>query len=207
MAWEWSYSAEGEQNIHDQIHAQNREWLEVCWAECESAIPRQHGEYEFDEAGFGEKLTEAGTKERTDEQLADVIWKHAQKIRTSDNGAHNAYCCPHGCHMVPVTPVEKAKSALKRISVFKLTRDDWYPSFQLSTRATGRTGRQIVELLRLELPDGDWRVLARGGDDYGLERDFSGEDAEAQATTIFEGLLDWEFINQKELAALGFVHM
>lgn len=113
MAWSWSYTREGLSNICDQIHAQSREWLEVCFAENEAAFfPVDEETGESDESGepeldLGKHAVELErAKGLPSDVLADCIWDHAERIATSDNGGFNAYCCPWGCHTVTPDPVE-----------------------------------------------------------------------------------------------------
>jgi hypothetical protein len=97
MAWEWSHTADAYSNARDNLHAESREFLEVCFAEvtapnktsCTAYLDL--GEYEV-QLNFAKTLS--------NECLADAIWEFAAQHRTCDNGGHDAHVCPHGCHTV-----------------------------------------------------------------------------------------------------------
>lgn len=93
---------------------------------------------------------------------------------------------------------------MKRITVFKETTDNWFPSYKVE-------GRAYLQLVTVELtqtgPDpnagnGEWRVCVWGGDDCGMERDF---DDLSQATDMFYQVIGWESVDVSELTQHGFV--
>ena len=96
---------------------------------------------------------------------------------------------------------------MKRITVFKLTNDDWYPSYTIQEWYKGVRLQRMIELSQIELGyDKTWRVCAWGGDDFGLERDFVGEYAEQESSDIFILLLEKGQIDTKDLTDLGFIY-
>lgn len=67
-----------------------------------------------------------------------------------------------------------------RTSVFKITSDDWYPSYELSQWHNGKHQKLVEVSFTQTGPDpkygvGKWRVCVWGGDDFGMERDFVDE--------------------------------
>lgn len=98
MAWEWSHTNEAYDNAYQQVCAQDSAWLEVVYAEWQVADG-------WDEERYEAALSEAAIL--TDDVLADYIWEKMSEQRTCDNGGHNAWCCPDGCHTVPFDPVEE----------------------------------------------------------------------------------------------------
>jgi len=124
MSWSWSYSQEGYQNIHDNIHRMSREDLIVCLAEFAAHEKRpedwddeEDGDWEeyrmmhepFDDAEF-EKVKKRLTESCLDaETFADEVSRKAAEYAVSDNGGFNAYVCPYGCHTVSLDPPEDEK--------------------------------------------------------------------------------------------------
>jgi hypothetical protein len=103
MSWEWSPGNEGGDTAYDNLHAQDREFLTVAYAECMAAY--QEGiRTELDSAAYDQHLQEAA--DLANYTLADAIWDHAVEIRTCDNGGHRAWVCPFGCHTVNIDEVE-----------------------------------------------------------------------------------------------------
>lgn len=87
MARGWSHTAEAYANVRDNIHKQDREWLEECWLELQKMKSLDY--------------VHSIISDIPNDILADSIWQFASKQRTCDNGGFNAWCCPHGCHTVP----------------------------------------------------------------------------------------------------------
>jgi hypothetical protein len=54
------------------------------------------------------------------------------------------------------------------IVVYKLTKDDWHPPFQVDGE-----NAVSVSFLRLNPEGSEWRVCAWGADDFGVEKDFT----------------------------------
>ena len=93
-----------------------------------------------------------------------------------------------------------------RMSAFKPTTDDWYPSYRLDGWWQGKEHQTLVEVSCLELlgPEGDWRVCVWGGDDFGMELDFSGDDAQSKSTLLFLDLIAQDTITRQDLIDRGF---
>ena len=86
--------------------------------------------------------------------------------------------------------------------VFKLTHDDWHPSYKLNGWYKGVIGAQLVEVSLLNLSDGKFRVCVWGSDDCGMERDY--EDIK-NALDCFDQLLEQEFVDKSLLKNMEFV--
>ena len=87
-----------------------------------------------------------------------------------------------------------------RITVYKETTDDWYPSYKCSDM-------QLVSVTLCQTGpyppiNGEWRVCVWGADDCGKERDFDLYDAAVQC---FHDVINMPFVNMKELKDRGFI--
>ena len=100
MAWSWSHTAEGMENVRQNIMAQDREWLEVVYAEWHARVSVEDTPDEFNEHDYQRALQHAKTL--PDDVLADYVWERASEHATCENGGFEAHCCPFGCacHMV-----------------------------------------------------------------------------------------------------------
>ena len=101
MAWEWSHSNDAYENAYANLSNQDREFLEVVFAEWEATPKNDDGMYlssDLDLEIHDEKLKAA--KELPTDVLVDYIWDKASEHATCDNGGFNAHMCPHGCHTV-----------------------------------------------------------------------------------------------------------
>lgn len=107
MAWSWSHTNEAYAAAYNNVHKQDREWLEVCYAEWhatemhdeESAMAGTLDINSFNEDKYNEAL--AACKNLPNDILADYIWERMSEEATCDNGGFNAWACPSGCHTVP----------------------------------------------------------------------------------------------------------
>ena len=96
---------------------------------------------------------------------------------------------------------------MQEITVFKLTQDNWYPSYKLNGFFEGQKDRLLVSVSFIEniSPPGDKpisRICVWGGDDIGMEHDCL--DAET-AFEIFTSVIKLPFVNKENLSLLGFV--
>lgn len=82
------------------------------------------------------------------------------------------------------------------VEVFKRTTDDWYPSYRINGWNAGVENQMLVEIRFCQLDNGSWRVSAWGGDDCGLERDFS---SETDAWNVFQQVIGWNTVNRDQL--------
>ena len=94
-----------------------------------------------------------------------------------------------------------------KVSVFKRTTDDWHPSYQLSGWNKGVEHQKLVDVIFTQTGpnppvDGKWRVCVWGGDDCGLERDFS---TESEAWACFLEVIGLEDVTMEALIERGFV--
>lgn len=94
-----------------------------------------------------------------------------------------------------------------RVDVFKRTSDDWCPSYELSQWNNGVERQKLVEVSFTQTgptppTDGEWRVCAWGGDDCGMERDFTDEKT---AWCCFLEVIGLEDVTMATLKERGFV--
>lgn len=87
------------------------------------------------------------------------------------------------------------------VEVFKHTSEDWFPSYKMDG---GRTS--LVEVCFTQTgPNppiaGDWRVCVWGGDDCGMERDFS---SETEAWNCFLQVIGLKDVTRAALKERGF---
>ena len=94
MSWEWSHSSEAYDNARANLSDLPHDDLSVIYAEWTAT----DADGNFDNEAYGRHL--AYSKQFATEILVDAIWERAEVLRTCDNGGHNAWVCPHGCHTV-----------------------------------------------------------------------------------------------------------
>lgn len=82
-----------------------------------------------------------------------------------------------------------------RCEVFKITSDDWYPSYKLEDK----TKLVQVSFMQILLPS-SWLVCVWGQDDCGMEK-FFGTENEAWCT--FLRIIGLEDVTMSELTKLG----
>lgn len=97
-----------------------------------------------------------------------------------------------------------------RVEVFKITSDDWYPSYHLDSWHQGVQKQGLVEVAFVQTgPDpknglGEWRVCVWGGDDCGMERDYPGTTGETECWTMFLQVIGLQDVTMNKLKTLGF---
>jgi len=106
MAWEWSHSPEAYGNAREQLDTQDREWLRECFSEWFAEADPTEYAGGFNEARYRIAMIQA--VDLPNDILADSIWGKMEARATCDNGGHNAWACPTGCHTVPFDPVDSA---------------------------------------------------------------------------------------------------
>lgn len=94
-----------------------------------------------------------------------------------------------------------------RVDVFKRTSDDWYPSYSLNEYNKGIEHQKLVEVTFCQTGpnppyNGGWRVCAWGGDDCGMEKDFSDE---TFAWNCFLQVIGLDDVTKDKLHDMGFV--
>ena len=95
----------------------------------------------------------------------------------------------------------KASKKPISISVFKSTKDDWYPSFKIEGDARYD---DLVSVSYLELvPSGEWRVCVWGADDMGVELDFLPHER-IKAWDVFISIIEKEYVEYSFLKSIGF---
>ena len=87
------------------------------------------------------------------------------------------------------------------LSVFKQTKDDWYPSFKIAgdVRYSDLVSVSYIELF----PSGEWRVCVWGQDDMGVELDFPPH-KRIEAWDVFISIIEKEYVEISFLESLGF---
>lgn len=93
---------------------------------------------------------------------------------------------------------------MKLHHVYKKTHDQWCGSYEL-----GNSGELLVLVGFSQTGpnppiDGEWIVYVAGNDDYSMHKLFDNE--WAARTTHLSILLDWEYVDQEPLEALGFIY-
>src|SRR5438874_1632728 len=115
MAWSWSHTSEAYEYAREELLEQEREWLEVVFAEWRAA-QEKHSHINPVHANFNERKYERALKwakslrdDLAEEVLAEFIWEKMEAQATCTNGGWEAWCCPYGCvcHMVPFSPEEE----------------------------------------------------------------------------------------------------
>jgi hypothetical protein len=91
-----------------------------------------------------------------------------------------------------------------RISAFKPTRDQWYPSYKLDGCYEGGP-LMLVEVTLHGLGDSAWRISVWGADDFGMELELPGATYES-ALSRFLGLIGRPTVDVADLAKDGFVN-
>lgn len=100
---------------------------------------------------------------------------------------------------------------MAKFSVFKKTKDDWYPSYALGSwhRGVEPNATKLVEVIyngNITAYDPKvpavWRTCVWGGDDMGMEYDC---DTEAEAWNMFLKVIAMDTVDQKALDNLGYV--
>ncbi len=97
-----------------------------------------------------------------------------------------------------------------RCNVFKLTTDNWFPSYKLNCwfngKQPGETGLVEVTFTKLgpSIEDNSpgWRTCVWGGDDCGMEKDFINE---KEAWCCFLEVIGLEDVTMEKLHTMGFV--
>lgn len=85
---------------------------------------------------------------------------------------------------------------MERITVFKETDEDWYPSYLCDNR-------KMVRVIFLKLFTGQYRVAVWGDDDFGMERDL---DDFSDAWDDFERVISAPLVKRDFLTKLGFIN-
>lgn len=86
-----------------------------------------------------------------------------------------------------------------RTDVFKLTRDNWFPSYKLGNNMAVKVS--FLTLVSYKTDGNKWRVCIWGEDDCGMEKDFV---SEAEAFTTFLQVIGLDFVNFDNLHKMGF---
>ena len=96
---------------------------------------------------------------------------------------------------------------MKKMQVFKLTDEDWYPSFKLAGYYQGKKGLPLISVAYLELSRApgelhpQYRVCIWGADDFGMKRDYH---CELAALEMFHLILQQDVVRTSFLKEHGF---
>lgn len=97
-----------------------------------------------------------------------------------------------------------------RCDIFKVTTDDWYPAFKLADwyKGTKPNETMLVQVSFTQTGpnppiNGEWRVCVWGGDDCGMERDFTNE---KEAWCCFLEVIGLDDVNMAALKKRGFTY-
>lgn len=114
MAWSWSHTDEAYAAVEEQLNdkaddANNGDedaanWLHVVWAEWVASDWQNHlvmadlnlRKYELCIVRAKRQGESLGY-----EKLTKDIWEWTSELAACTNGGHEAYLCPHGCHLLP----------------------------------------------------------------------------------------------------------
>ena len=96
-----------------------------------------------------------------------------------------------------------------RVSVFKLTQDNWYGSYRIDQWHNGKEKPMLVEVIfngNITAYDPTlapvWRTCVWGNDDCGMEFDC---DNEATAWNMFLQVIGMDYVDMAALIKLGYV--
>jgi hypothetical protein len=109
MTWEWSYSPETKERIHELLAKKPREFLIEAfgeWGELDGKGETENAPYilNFNDELYTEKVLLAETLPT--ETLVNYIYERMKKQSTCENGGHKVHACPFGCHLVEVSTEE-----------------------------------------------------------------------------------------------------
>ncbi len=116
MAWSWSHTDEAyaavEERLNNKADAANNgdtevaEWLEVVWSEWVASDWREDRvTTDLDLRKYERAIARAKRQGGSlgYDKLAKDIWEWTSELAACTNGGHEAYLCPHGCHLLPFT--------------------------------------------------------------------------------------------------------
>jgi hypothetical protein len=98
MAWSWSHTTTAYENVRENVHNKDREWLEVAFAEWHACTNPHEACDEFNTRKYNAALKRA--RNLPQDVLADYIWERMSDYAVCTNGGWDAYACPSGCHLV-----------------------------------------------------------------------------------------------------------
>jgi len=87
------------------------------------------------------------------------------------------------------------------VEVFKATSEDWFPSYKLDGGRISLVEVSFTQTGPKPPYQGSWRVCVWGGDDCGMDMDFS---VEAEAWNCFLQVIGLTDVTRKALAGIGF---
>ena len=114
MAWSWSHTDEAyaavEEQLNNKADAANNgdteaaEWIQVVWAEWVASNWEDNLIMsDLDLKKYERCLVRAKRQGESVGygKLVENIWEWTSELAACTNGGHEAYLCPHGCHLLP----------------------------------------------------------------------------------------------------------
>lgn len=88
------------------------------------------------------------------------------------------------------------KGRIRNISVYKETKDNWYPPYITTS------GERLVRVSIIRHDKNCTRIVASGNDDFAMEKEFR---RYARGLIIFYEIIGSKTVSQSQLSGLGFV--
>jgi len=112
MAWEWSYSQEGLENIRENIEKMEVEDLVICLAEFKAYNEDCPGNFDGDRYDVAIENMDTFIKDHkgltyVKELFARELYDKSEELRTCNNGGYAVWVCPFGCHTVSLDTIRE----------------------------------------------------------------------------------------------------
>lgn len=103
MAWSWSHTPDGIQNVLDNISKLSDAQLATIFGEWCASTP---GTDSFNEKVYhrARKVAYRLIEEGCRDVLIEVVQTRTENLGLCTNGGHYAWVCPYGCHFVSFSP-------------------------------------------------------------------------------------------------------
>ena len=98
MVWQWSHTADGIDDVRTRLELQSRRWLVTVYAEWHARICHEDEEDEFCDRKYRAARKQA--RQLDDVALIDAVWDSMCELQSCENGGHEAWACPFGCHLL-----------------------------------------------------------------------------------------------------------
>jgi hypothetical protein len=86
------------------------------------------------------------------------------------------------------------------------TKENWCPSYTIATDDDDTIIGRLVKASLMQLHDGQWRILVKGANGFGLERDHLKSEKQ-DAFITFYNICRMPCIKQSVLTSIGFKHI
>ena len=104
MAWDWGHTSEAYENARQNLTLLPAQDLVEAWAEFQT--DEYQADYDSQEHELNLAHGSAILRDEGRDTLEAAVWRLAERQATCDNGGHNAWICPEGCHTVSFSPEE-----------------------------------------------------------------------------------------------------